>query len=140
MTQLKGISYGYYAADHDFAVKNPPPPQDRFEPVCLDQGGRRAVIKRIAALSTPGTSGVMVRLDEVKYILATGRNWKGPISNFTLNIVKATPDQVVSLCFPGKATRVDDLTLRFRRKNFAPPGRLLVYFYSFEVRDSQRRF
>ena len=140
MTPLKGMSYGYDAADDDFAAKNPLPLQDRFEPVCLDQGGRRAVIKRIAALSAPGTSGVMVRLDEVEYILATDRNWKGPISNFTLDIVKATPDQVVSLCFRGKATRVDDLTLRFRRKNFVPPERLLVYFYSFEVRDSQRRF
>ena len=34
----------------------------------------------------------MVMLDEVEYILGTGRNWKGPISDFTLDIVKVTPD------------------------------------------------
>ncbi len=130
---LKGMSYGYHSADDDFAVKNRLPPQDRDEPVCLDEGSRSAVIKRIAALSKPGSNRVMVMLDEVEYILGTGRNWKGPISDFTLDIVKATPDQIVSLCFPGKATRVDDLTLRFQHKNFVPPDRLLVYFYSFEV-------
>ena len=81
----------------------------------------------------------MVMLDEVEYILGTGRNWKGPISDFTLDIVKVTPDQIVSLCFPGKATRVDDLTLRFQHKNFVPPDRLLVYFYSFEVRNISRQ-
>ena len=132
-TPLRGMSYGYYTADDDFAVKNPLPPQDRFEPVCLDEGSRSAVIKRISALAKPGATQVKVMLDEVEYILGTGRNWKGPISDFTLDIVKATPDQIVSLCFPGKATRVDDLTLRFQHKNFVPPDRLLVYFYSFKI-------
>ena len=130
---LKGMSYSYYSYNNDFAVNNPLLPQDRNEPVCLDEGSRSAVIKRISALAKPGSTQVKVMLDEVEYILGTGRNWRGPISDFTLDIVKATPDQIVSLCFPGKATRVDDLTLRFEHKNFVPPDRLLVYFYSFKI-------
>ena len=130
---LTGMSYSYYSSDDDFAVKKLLLPQDRNEPVCLDDGSRSAVLKRISRLSKPSAKQVMVMLDEVEYILGTGRNWKGPISDFTLDIVKMKPDQIVSLCFPGKATRVDDLTLRFQHKNFVPPDRLLVYFYSFKV-------
>ena len=130
---LTGMSYSYYSYNNDFAVNNPVLPYDRNERVCLDEGSRSAVINRISALAKPGSTQVKVMLDEVEYILGTGRNWKGPISDFTLDIVKATPDQIVSLCFPGKATRVDDLTLRFQHKNFVPPDRLLVYFYSFKV-------
>lgn len=130
---LSGSSYGYYTFHNDYAVDRPPIPLGRHEPVCLDEGSRSAVIKRISALSTPSDKPIMVMLDEVEYILGTGRNWKGPISDFTLDIVKATPDQIVSMCFPGKATRVDDLTLRFQHKNFVPPDRLLVYFYSFKI-------
>ncbi len=130
---LRGMSYDYYSYNNDYAVARPLIPLGRNEPVCLDEGSRSAVIKRIAALSTPSDKRVMVMLDEVEYILGTGRNWKGSISDFTLDIVKATPDQIVSLCFPGKATRVDDLTLRFQHKNFVPPDRLLVYFYSFKI-------
>ncbi len=130
---LRGSSYSYYTFHNDYAVDNPLLPGDRNEPVCLDEGSRSAVIKRISALSTPSDKVIMVTLDEVEYILGTGRNWKGPISDFTLDIIKATPDQIVSLCFPGKATRVDDLTLRFQHKNFVPPDRLLVYFYSFKI-------
>jgi len=97
---------------------------------CLNGGGRSAVLKRMTAMLRQGAKTVRVTLEDVEYILGTGRNWKGPISDFTLDIVKQSPDQVVSLCFPGKVARVDDLTLRFEHKNFVPPDRLLVYFYT----------
>ena len=99
----------------------------------LSEGGRNAIIKLMTTLFKQGAKAVRVTLDDVEYVLGTGRNWKGPISDFTLDIVKATPDQIVSLCFPGKAIRVDDLTLRFQQTSFLPPERLLVYFYTVKV-------
>lgn len=68
-------------------------------------------------------------LRDVEYVLGTGRNWKGPIQRFVLRIEKQTPQQVVSLCFPGKPRRVDDKVIEFEAKNFVPQDALVVYFY-----------
>ena len=136
---LSGSSYNIFSADSDFAaperlpIGTSPEDQKREDRACLREGGRNAIIKRMTTLFKQGAKTVRVTLDDVEYVLGTGRNWKGPISDFTLDIVKATPDQIVSLCFPGKAIRVDDLTLRFQQTSFLPPERLLVYFYTVKV-------
>ena len=104
---------------------------DDTDRACVDAGVRRGIRNRVDnELSTSATE-VGVLLHDVEYIAGTGRNWKGPIAEFTLDIVKGTPDEIVSLCFPGKPTRVDDVTLRFQQRNFTPPDRLHVNFYSF---------
>jgi hypothetical protein len=97
---------------------------------CVGEGGLRAIRKR-AMQDLPHGASPGVALHDVEYILGTGRNWKGPIGAFTLDIVKGTPDQIVSLCFPGKPTRVDALTLRFQQRDLTPPDRLHVNFYTF---------
>lgn len=102
----------------------------RVDRACVGESGLRAIRRRaMQGLSHNASAGVA--LHDVEYILGTGRNWKGPIGEFTLDIIKGTPDQIVSLCFPGKPTRVDDLTLRFQQREFTPPDRLHVNFYSF---------
>ncbi len=93
---------------------------------CTDEGAEKAVAARLKRLDQTG-----VYLNDVSYILGTGRNWKGPIRSFTLKITKEKPDQIISLCFPGKPTRVDDKTLEFRQTNYVPQDTLVVYFYSF---------
>ncbi|WP_083941048.1 DUF4424 family protein [Pseudoduganella violaceinigra] len=55
---------------------------------------------------------------------------KGGIGEFTLDIVKDTPQQIVSLCFPGKRERIDPLTLRFRMHDYVPQDRLVLNFYT----------
>ena len=138
---LSGGSYNIFTADSNFAAPERLPVGTREEDrrredrACLGDGGRNALIKRMTALFKQGAKTVRVTLDDVEYILGTGRNRKGSISDFTLDIVKATPDQIVSLRVPGKATRVDDLTLRFQHTNFVPPDRLSVYFHPFKVGD-----
>lgn len=104
--------------------------ENPMDSACLSEGRRSAVLRRMTALFRQGAKTVRVTLEDVEYILGTGRNWKGPISDFTLDVMKQSPDQVVSLCFPGKATRIDGQTLRFQRKDFVPPDSLLVYFYT----------
>lgn len=42
---------------------------------CLNDGGRSAVFKRMAEMSRLGAKAVRVALDDVEYILGTGRNW-----------------------------------------------------------------
>lgn len=132
---LAGGSYDVFSSVNDFTtpphqLPGSPDVENPTDRACLNDGGRNAVLKRLTTMFRQGTKAVRVTLEDVEYILGTGRNWKGPISDFTLDIVKQSPDQVVSLCFPGKATRIDDLTLRFQHKNFVPPDRLLVYFYT----------
>ncbi|MYM22991.1 hypothetical protein GTP46_10075 [Duganella sp. FT135W] len=46
-----------------------------------------------------------------------------PPSDATLSIVLQHPEQIVSLCRPGKPVRIIDSTLHFSQHNFTPPSR-----------------
>lgn len=46
----------------------------------------------------------------------------GPLSDATLSVVLQHPDQIVSLCRPGKPVRINDNTLHFSQHNFTPPS------------------
>lgn len=79
-----------------------------------------------------GARSGYINLKDVEYILGTGRNWKGSIGEFTLDVVKETPQDTVSLCFPGKPERIGERTLRFKMRDYVPQERLVLNFYSFE--------
>ena len=130
-----GGSYSIpYQRRHGYTAGNDIPTTSRYskDEACLNDDGRQAILRRVHEQAQSGAGWVMVDLHDVEYILGTGRNWKGPIRNFTLRLRKESPDQVVSLCFPGQAKRLDPLTLEFSQKDFTPPDRLVVYFYSVE--------
>ncbi|CAN7474235.1 DUF4424 family protein [Pseudoduganella sp. LjRoot289] len=104
--------------------------KDDGDQACLDEGGSRAVENRLRKLLGGGARSVYVEMNDVEYVLGTGRNWKGAIGEFTLNISKESPDQIVSLCFPGKPARVDNKTLQFKMRNYTPQDKLLLNFYT----------
>ena len=64
----------------------------------------------------------------VKYILMTGNTWKDGIRDFTLRIHKASPNEIVSLCFDGTFRRIGGLILETQLKNFHPRSDLDIYF------------
>jgi len=99
---------------------------------CMDEGGMKAVLTKARQKMKDGAGSGYINLNDVEYILGTGRNWKGSIADFTLDIIKERPQDVVSLCFPGKPERIGDRTLRFRMHDYVPQDRLLLNFYSVE--------
>ena len=103
---------------------------------CVQEGAQLAVDKRVRALAASKPSMVWTNLNDVEYVLGTGRNWRGPISDFTLVIKKESPDQILSLCFPGRPRRTSPTTLEFKQSNFVPPDKLVVYFYSVLITPS----
>ena len=74
-----------------------------------------------------GESG-FVNAKWVSYILKTGNTWKNGIEDFTLNLVKGKPDELISLCFPGTFTKINPTTLQVKLRNFRPTQDLNVYF------------
>ena len=102
---------------------------DRHNEDCLDQMTKRAIERRVTKLMSNGSDAVRVSYESVQYILRTARNWKGPIGDFRLRLVKGSPDQFVSLCFPGKPVRISPTVYEFRQKDFVPQQDLIVYFY-----------
>lgn len=86
---------------------------------CLDTGALAYLNK---------AKGGYVTTRGVEYVLGTGRNWKGPIGDFTLRLIKNSPSQIVSLCFPGKPHKINPTTLEFKHVNFVPQDKLVVYF------------
>ncbi|WNV06517.1 DUF4424 family protein [Candidatus Methylospira mobilis] len=97
---------------------------------CLDEGTRKALTKRIKSLVKKGAVSVWVTLNDIEYVLGTGRNWKGPINDFTLQIEKESPDQLVSLCFPGKPKKINPTLVEFSHSSFMPQDKLVIYFYT----------
>jgi hypothetical protein len=65
---------------------------------------------------------------KVSYILKTGNTWKRGIEDFTLNVIKRDPAELISLCFPGSFKKIDPLTYQVRAKNFQPTQDLDIYF------------
>ncbi|UTY57214.1 DUF4424 family protein [Massilia sp. erpn] len=94
---------------------------------CADQAFFKAH-EKIAAR----TEGGFPNARAVSYILKTGNTWKRGIEDFTLNIVKRSPVELVSLCFPGDFKRIDAQTLQVRLKNFRPADDLAIYFANVE--------
>jgi len=88
--------------------------------------------KKIAAR---GTMGDAVPAVFVSYILKTGNTWKRGIEDFTLNLVKRTPDELVSLCFPGTFKKLDSKTLQVRLRNFQPAQDLDIYFGNIDLSE-----
>jgi hypothetical protein len=68
-------------------------------------------------------------LNRVEYILGTDHNWKCPIGEFKLRLKKETPEEIVSVCFPGQPEKPSPTIYEFTEKNFVPGDRLVVYFY-----------
>ena len=99
---------------------------------CVDDELRVAMQRKAARLAAGGAASVWRNLEDVEYILGTGRNWKGPIADFTLRIEKDKPGDIVSLCFPGQPKRVSPTVLEFHQVDLVPQDRLVVYFYSIE--------
>ncbi len=125
---LVGASYGIPYQEGFGYVSNILLKSESSE-ACVDDGMRRSIQKRINSLVDHGAKNVWVTLKEVEYILGTGRNWKGPIANFTLILKKDSPEQFISLCFPGKPKRIGNSILEFTQENFIPQDKLVVYFY-----------
>lgn len=99
---------------------------------CIDERTKRAIENRAQMAISKGLQSVMVYYDNVKYILGTGRNWKGPIGEFKLRLIKDKPTHFVSVCFPGKPEKISPTVYEFTQKDFVPQDTLAVYFYRVE--------
>ena len=78
-----------------------------------------------------------INTSNVSYILTTGNTWKRGIEDFTLNIIKRKPDELVSLCFPGKFKKIDARTYQVRLTNFRPTQDLEVHFGNVDSEGDQ---
>ncbi|WP_431050827.1 DUF4424 family protein [Roseateles sp. L2-2] len=105
---------------------------ERGDPACLADSARAEVEQRVRREVAAGAKGVQVVLRDVEYVLGTGRNWKGPIGDFTLRVQKEAVDDIVALCLPGKLLQLDAKTLEFHASDFTPPDRLVLHFYRVE--------
>jgi hypothetical protein len=91
-------------------------------PYCIDPALRAAWKKH--AVVTNGT----VSAEGVSYILKSGNSWKNGIEDFTLNVIKRDPAELVSLCFPGTFQKRDAKTSSVHLTNFHPAQDLAIYF------------
>ncbi|MBC7405465.1 MAG: DUF4424 family protein [Cytophaga sp.] len=73
-----------------------------------------------------------VEANTVSYILKTGNTWKNGIEDFTMNLVKKNPAELISLCFSGEFKKINPTTLQIHLTNFKPQQDLLVYFGNIE--------
>jgi hypothetical protein len=107
---------------------------------CLEETTKRAIENRVKMAMSKGAEAVTVNYSSVEYILGTGRNWKGPIGEFRLRLVKEKPDQFVSVCFPGQPEKISPTVYEFYQKDFVPQDTLVVYFYTVDPGSGQPKW
>lgn len=71
---------------------------------------------------------ITYRTREVRYILSTGANWKGPIKKFRLEIIPPTPTSIVSSCIEGGLKKTKEGTYVSEIENFTPKSDLKILF------------
>lgn len=74
------------------------PALSEFDPAayCMGEDEKQGVRNRLKA-APYGT----ILATNIRYILTTGANWRGPIGRFHLILDKGMPDNLISLCFKG---------------------------------------
>ncbi|UYK80925.1 DUF4424 domain-containing protein [Xanthomonas sacchari] len=87
---------------------------------CLDAATQQRLRRRA------GANGL--QWSNLRYVLRTGANWKGPIQDFHLTLKKRAPGDLLSLCFDGELQRIDALTFEFRQRDFVPERDLDILF------------
>ncbi|MCB1509643.1 MAG: DUF4424 domain-containing protein [Hyphomicrobiaceae bacterium] len=92
--------------------------RDRY---CVDEAFTRAV-RRLRRGS--GKSGnVHLTEERLEYVLKTGANWAGPISEFTMIVDKGAPDNLVSFCAKG-VRKISPTRFEVTMKDFYPQKNL----------------
>ena len=74
------------------------------------------------------TDKIYYRAKEVRYILTTGANWKGPIKKFRLEIVPPLPSTIVMTCFPKPLQKNAQGNYTVEFENFTPESDLKILF------------
>jgi len=94
----------------------------KSNPYCLDNQtvqGLKKALKR----------GVWMDLIELEYILSTGSNWLGPIGRFHLTIDKASPDNILSLCW-NNLQKTGPTRFESTLMDFKPTDEIRLLIYS----------
>lgn len=97
-----------------------------FRDFCLDQSTLDGIARKLAADKARKADGsAMLSYIDVRYILKTGRNWKGPIGKFKLTVDKGSPANLVSFCADG-VTKTGPSTFVVEKTNWEPDRDLSV--------------
>lgn len=89
---------------------------------CIDGAFKAAVAK---APRMQGTDMPSLSEARIAYILKTGANWFGPITDFTLTIDKGAPENLVSFCGTG-VKKIGPTTFQMKAKDFWPESDLHI--------------
>ncbi len=95
---------------------------------CIDGGTEKAITKLLQRQKkSEDAENSYLRRAQVDYVLSTGANWAGPISDFTLTIAKEQPNEIVSTCLSG-LQKTSPLNFTYNAKDFKPKSDLSVIF------------
>lgn len=90
------------------------------EAYCMDGAFKAAVAKAPRPKDAPLPPFSEARIG---YILKTGANWSGAISDFTLTVDKGAPENLVSFCGTG-VKKIGPTTFQMKAKDFLPENDL----------------
>lgn len=93
--------------------------------VCMSEAARKTFSDRTSNANDPQYD---VKLDTSKDSLPGG-----PVKHFTLVLDKATPKDLVSVCFPGALQKESSTRFVAERDDFTPPSTLRVLFLTAQL-------
>jgi hypothetical protein len=92
---------------------------------CIDRSTFDAIQRKVAEARARNPDMTLLSYFDIRYILKTGRNWKGPIGMFRLTVDKGSAANLVSFCADG-VTKSGPTTFVVERRNWEPDRDLAV--------------
>lgn len=120
------VTGGSFWGDGMVATEAAAAKDEFFRDFCLDQSTLDGIGRKLAADKARAPDGqAMLSYIDVRYILKTGRNWRGPIGKFRLTVDKGSPANLVSFCADG-VVKTGPTTFAVEKSNWEPDRDLSV--------------
>lgn len=91
---------------------------------CIDEPTKKGIEARLRQQSKIN-QGTILSASVIEYVLTTGKNWKGPIGQFTLTVTKGDEKNIISFCMDG-VKKTGPTTFVVQKRDFEPESDLKV--------------
>ncbi|MDR3496123.1 MAG: DUF4424 family protein [Ancalomicrobiaceae bacterium] len=95
---------------------------------CADATTINGMKKALATVKQKSPNNAILTEQRLDYVLSTGANWGGAIGTFKLTIDKPAADTIMTLCFPGKLTKLSPTRFTYTATDFVPDQDLSILF------------
>jgi hypothetical protein len=119
------VTGGSFWGEGMFKTEQEAAKDEYFQAFCLDQQTLDGIGRKFAAAKARNPDMGLLSYIDLRYVLTTGKNWKGAIGKFKLTVDKGAAANIVSFCADG-VKKASPTTFVVEKTNWEPDRDLAV--------------